>query len=345
MYSALSLFYINSLDYKKIEMSHILNPLTSVNQLFRGAQKNNALPHELQESIRFYTARLTQAAGLLLRLPQSITAQANVLLFRYWVEEGLMKNEFSEVSAATLYLTAKISASPVSLRSITNVYTYLLSPGSMLSPSGKTNSSELPPDPESYYLSESAYVAKRTKIIHLEGQILYVLGFHTHVALPHPLAITYIQILEFFENDDSKIGHRLAQRVIAHLNAALINPQMLYLTHQPCQLATAAIFIAAREVGAVLPTCAWWEVFDCDREDLGFLAVALQSLKSLVAREVCRWGEDQGMISRSDVQTEMEKLGLSLPLDDRGDQGKVDEETEMARLLDEKVISNSNNGV
>ncbi|RKF79264.1 Cyclin-L1 [Golovinomyces cichoracearum] len=344
MYSALSLFYINSLDYEKIKMSHILNPLTSVNQLFRGAQKNNALPHELQESIRFYTARLTQAAGLLLRLPQSITAQANVLLFRYWVEEGLMKNEFSqEVSAATLYLTAKISASPVSLRSITNVYTYLLSPGSMLSPNGKTNSSELPPDPESYYLSESAYVAKRTKIIHLEGQILYVLGFHTHVALPHPLAITYIQILEFFENDDSKIGHRLAQRVIAHLNAALINPQMLYLTHQPCQLATAAIFIAAREVGAVLPACAWWEVFDCDREDLGFLAVALQSLKSLVAREVCRWGEDQGMISRSDVQTEMAKLGLSLPLDDRGDQGKVDEETEMARLLDEKVISNSNN--
>jgi hypothetical protein len=50
---------------------------------------------ELQESIRFYTARLTQAAGLLLRLPQDITAQANVLLFRYWLIDGLMEWEFS----------------------------------------------------------------------------------------------------------------------------------------------------------------------------------------------------------------------------------------------------------
>ncbi|TVY36639.1 Cyclin, partial [Lachnellula occidentalis] len=194
----------------------------------------NALPIELQDSIRFYTARLTQAAGILLRLPQDITAQANVLLFRYWLVDGLLDHEFSDISAATLYLTAKISASPRSLRSITNVYAYLLSPAHN--------------DPDSYYLSESSYISFRNRLLLVEGHVLNALGFNTHVALPHPLAITYLQTLDVFNLPGNR-GKDVARRTIAYLNAALLSPQMLYLTHQPAALATAAIYLAAREVG------------------------------------------------------------------------------------------------
>jgi len=76
------------------KMSHLSNPLATPSQLYR-VSSFNALPVELQDSIRFYTARLTQAAGILLRLPQDITAQANVLLFRYWLVDDLMAHEFS----------------------------------------------------------------------------------------------------------------------------------------------------------------------------------------------------------------------------------------------------------
>ncbi|RKF55728.1 Cyclin-L2 [Erysiphe neolycopersici] len=324
-------------------MTHLSNPLVTVSQLFQGTRLNNEIPQELQESIRFYTARLTQAAGILLRLPQDITAQANVLLFRYWAEVGLMKHEFSEVSASVIYLTAKISASPRALRSITNVYAYLLSSNSVLSPISPETPSLPAPDPRCYYLSESAYVAKRTRIIRLEGQILNALGFHTHVALPHTLAITYLQSLDVFQSGNNKIGHSVAQRTIAHLNSALLNPQTLYLTHQPCQLATAAIFLAAREIGVVLPSCTWWEVFDCEREDLGFLAVALGSLELLVEREVRRWGKEKGMIYRDDIFNEMKKIGFSHSVYKNIIEGEIDEETEMAKLLDEKVDSISKN--
>jgi hypothetical protein len=75
-------------------MSPLSNPLATADQLYRKTSYN-ALPVELQDSIRFYTARLTQAAGILLRLPQDITAQANVLLFRYWVVDDLLAHEFS----------------------------------------------------------------------------------------------------------------------------------------------------------------------------------------------------------------------------------------------------------
>jgi hypothetical protein len=75
-------------------MSHLWNPLATAQQL-EDSNANNALPGELQDSIRFYTARLTQAAGILLRLPQDIAAQAVVVLMKFWVVEKLMQYEFS----------------------------------------------------------------------------------------------------------------------------------------------------------------------------------------------------------------------------------------------------------
>jgi hypothetical protein len=240
-----------------------------------------------------------------------------------------------ELSAATIYMTAKISASPRSLRSITNVYAYLISPNSSLSSAAKN----APPDPESYYLSESSYMTNRNRILHIEGQLLNALGFNTHVALPHPLAITYLQTLDVFSashnREDSNTGKGVAKRAIEYLNTALLSPQMLYLTHQPCALATTAVYLAARDRGVKLPDVEWWEVFDCEREELGFLAVGMRSVEGMVMREMERWGENKGMITRADVRVEMERIGKSL-----GNDAMVeteDEEAEMAKLLDEKV--------
>jgi len=44
----------------------------------------------------------------------------------------------------------------------------------------------------------------------------------------------------------------------------------------------AAIYLAARETGINLPDEPWWEVFDVDREELGFLVVALTSMEPFV---------------------------------------------------------------
>ena len=75
-------------------MSHLWNPLVTAQQLEERVSENG-LPSELQDSIKYYTARLTQAAGILLQLPQAIVAQALVTLYRFWVVENLMVHEFS----------------------------------------------------------------------------------------------------------------------------------------------------------------------------------------------------------------------------------------------------------
>ena len=71
---------------------------------------------------------------------------------------------------------------------------------------------------------------------------------------------------------------------------------MLYLTHQPPQLATAAIYLAAREVGIKLPEVEWWEVFDTEREELGFLCVGMLSVEGFARREEESWEERGGRV-------------------------------------------------
>jgi cyclin L len=327
-------------------MAHMTNPLATVDQLYR-RNTLSSLPRDLQETIFYSTQLLTQAAGLLLRLPQSVTAQANVILARYWLVEAPLSRhdlELSDVSAAALFLTAKLSAHPAPPRDLSNVYAYLLSRASPLFPrrpgSGQEEEEEAEEtqkpttDPASYYLSESAYTASHNRVLAAEARILCALAFDTHVALPHPLAITYLQALDFMGQHRA----RISRRVVEYLNTALLNPQMLYLTHQPNALAVAAIYNAARDLGAKMPECAWWEVFDVDREELGFLVVGMRSLEGLV-RKLLEDVEEfarGGMITRKGIEAEMKKRGLAV-IRNGADGNVVDEEEAMMRSLDERV--------
>lgn len=65
---------INTLD-------HLSNPLAIVEQLQRSATLSEE-SKQMEDSIHFVCAQLTQAAGVLLRLPQEVIAQSIVLLTR-----------------------------------------------------------------------------------------------------------------------------------------------------------------------------------------------------------------------------------------------------------------------
>lgn len=282
------------------------NPLATAEQLY---QRNNlsSLPNDLQDVIFYVTQSLTQAAGVLLQLPQSATAQANVILARYWLAESrpLLTNEFSDVSAACVFLVSKLGSRPRSPRDISNVYAYLLSSSSSFMRSKRAQ----PPveDPWSYYLSDADYFAFHNRVLALEARILYTLSFDTHLALPHPLAVTYLQTMDFCNQPKQSIS----RRTVEYLNTALLSPQLLYLTHQPNMLAVAAIYNAAKDVGAKMPECEWWEVFDVEREELGFLVVAMRSLEGWVMKqhEQFPWMVE-GMVTRKAAQAELLARGI-----------------------------------
>ncbi|KAB5535202.1 cyclin-like protein [Coniochaeta sp. 2T2.1] len=329
---------------------HLTNPLATPDQIYRRSNFS-ALPTDLQDLIFFQSQLLTQAAGLLLQLPQSVTAQANVLLARFWLVEPILSQEFAPLSAAALYLVAKLGPAPASARNICNVYTYLLSPHSTLfrATSTQPTSSKPPDDLSSYTPTESEYQSFHSHILRLEARILYCLGFDTHVALPHPLAVTYLQSLDFFALPSQAQKNQLAGLAVRYLSTALLSPQQLYVTHQPPSLAVAALYNAARDLGVKMPECEWWEVFDVEREELGFLVVGMRSLTGWVERMreegVCG-GLIGGMVDRGMVESEMERRGMRMG-NGRGqgsgngdvmeEEREMDEEDMLARKMDERI--------
>jgi hypothetical protein len=80
-------------------MAQMTNPLANPEQLYRRSSFSS-LPSDLQDAVFFATQCLTQAACLLLQLPQSVAAQANVILARYWLVDPVMSHEFSVMPAA-----------------------------------------------------------------------------------------------------------------------------------------------------------------------------------------------------------------------------------------------------
>ena len=80
------------------------------------------------------------------------------------------------------------------------------------------------------------------------------------------------------------------------------------MTHQPVALAVAAIYLAAREVGVKLPSGEWWEVFDVDREDLGFLVVALKSCEGWIKAESEKWHDRSCPLTVDEINLEIKGM-------------------------------------
>lgn len=267
-------------------------PATLCNSLITSKQLlalRNEFPDEAYvDSTIYKISLLTQTAGVLLRLPQEVIATSIVVLQRYLVlVHDLLGSNYGQstrfavdsvliqASSASAFLAAKQSFYSLSPRSIINVYALLTSTSSsplhFINPAVSTSQ----PDAKTYYVSEGQYQSRREALFVTEKSILVTSSFNTTFASPYTLALTYLSALS---------SSQLSERVLAHLNAALLSPQLLYLTHQPNALAVSAIYLAAREVGVSLvdEDVQWWEVFDVGREELGFLVLSLGSTVNFV---------------------------------------------------------------
>jgi len=81
------------------DFSIISNPLAAVAQLQTSGSQLDGIPADLERSIFFAGASLTQAASVLLRLPQDIIAKAIITFQRFWLgaEGGSLKDYGAEV--------------------------------------------------------------------------------------------------------------------------------------------------------------------------------------------------------------------------------------------------------
>lgn len=211
-----------------------------------------------------------------------------------------------DIAAAALYLAAKPSDHSISPRRTLTVLQYLKT----VHPYDHGISINDDKIHAEWRLSEGDYETARNRLYGIEIRILRVIGFQTHVALPYNICINYLQILEVSQSDNVS---RIAKSAFAYLNSALLSPQMLYLTHQPSAIATASIYLAARQLRVKLPEVEWWEVFDVDREELGFLVVALQSLEGFVRGGALEWVQGKAPLTVDELRFEIERRKILEP--------------------------------
>ena len=90
------------------------NVLATVQQLQVSGSQLDGIPKDLEISIIFAGAWLTQCAGVLLRLPQNIVAQAIILFTRFWVgpEGGSIAEFGAKVSGGGPRFPLVINSSP-----------------------------------------------------------------------------------------------------------------------------------------------------------------------------------------------------------------------------------------
>ena len=192
-----------------------------------------------------------------------------MLLQRFYLVASLRTFPILHTTHAALYLAAKLTETPTKPRNIINATTYILraaSPAPISPPDAA--------DADAYYVDDTAYLLQRVRLLDTETEILKALGYHTHVALPYTLTVHYAQALEC-------LSKPVLHRAFGYLSDALLSPSLVYLTHQPNALAVAALYLAAREEGCKLSE-GWWEVFDVEREDLGFLVAVMKGVEEFV---------------------------------------------------------------
>lgn len=78
-------------------MNFLCNPLVKSEQILDLRDSDALKQPGNGDSVRFAQAQLTQAAGVLLRLPQEVIAQAIVIITRFLVTGGWSENASPKV--------------------------------------------------------------------------------------------------------------------------------------------------------------------------------------------------------------------------------------------------------
>ncbi|KAK6505796.1 hypothetical protein TWF481_007687 [Arthrobotrys musiformis] len=264
-------------------------PLATPAQLSTSPSQSSGVPEPLEQKLRLVACRLIQAAGILMELPQPTISTAIILLQRYYLTTPLTTSPLLQTSLASLYLSSKLTEHPQKPRDIINVFKYLLSPAGPFHPPHLPKSSDegKKGNKHLYYVSEGDYTALKSLLLSTEARILRALGFNTTVNLPYTLAFNYLQSLGVLthsspSSSDEQGGlsnplqnEKLVSTTFAYLTDLLSSPSQVYLTHHPHELAVAAIYLSARDHSVKLPE-RWWEVWDVERETLGFLVVVMR---------------------------------------------------------------------
>ncbi|KAL6763186.1 cyclin-like protein [Haematococcus lacustris] len=213
--------------------------------------RKDGIDSSTESALRLFGAQLVQQAGILLRCPQAVMATGQVLLQRFYCKRSLKDYKIEKLAAAATYLATKLEevTNEVNIRHVMQVFDRMLQRRDGVKP-------------EKLRVLEPGtkeYLAAKESVIRYERELLRVFGFIVHCDHPHKLLISFVKVLDG--------DQELIQRAWNIVNDSLRTS--LCVRFRSEVIASAAIFLAARQLQVCLPeTFHWWEVFSVKTDQL-----------------------------------------------------------------------------
>eukprot|EP00928_Gymnodinium_smaydae_P092525 TRINITY_DN7641_c0_g2_i1.p1 TRINITY_DN7641_c0_g2~~TRINITY_DN7641_c0_g2_i1.p1 ORF type:complete len:424 (+),score=51.23 TRINITY_DN7641_c0_g2_i1:128-1399(+) len=231
-----------------------------------------------EEKLRAFGADLIQRAAILLRLPQVTSVGAAAIFQRFYFQRSFADVDARAASAACLHLACKVEETHRPLRDVVTIFFRLrmrASPsGSQDARSGRAFAGGPTPG-----LTDAGELQElKQEVIRMERLVLRELGFVVSLLLDHPHKYV-LQLVKSVVRTPDWLVAELAQSAWSYLNDA--TRTVVNCMYQPHQVATAAIYLAARARNVKLPKePPWWELFDTDLADMLCIARTILRLYS-----------------------------------------------------------------
>ncbi|KAI8839887.1 cyclin-like protein [Chytridium lagenaria] len=226
------------------------NTVVSAERLLLTPSNKDGIDRDVETELRMFGTGLIASMGILLRLPQTTIATAQVLLHRYYFAASFKGNRIRDVVLGALFLASKVEECPRKIRDIVNM------------------------------VDEC-----KEAMIGTELRILCLLGFNVHVQHPHGYMISYLKGLGYLHSRSNVLtpgsslneNKELSQTAWNYLNDSART--ILCVCFQPHVIAAASVHLATRKSGIPLPSSPpWWELFDTHEDDLHVVSSFILSL-------------------------------------------------------------------
>ncbi|CAE8735361.1 unnamed protein product, partial [Polarella glacialis] len=228
--------------------------------LRRTPSREHGIRRASERELRGFGAVLIQQASVLLRLPQTTCVSAVAIYQRFFFRRSFADFDARMAAAAAVLLASKVEETHRRLRDVVVVF-HRLHMRSVIEGGKPAYAGRPTPatDPAGLDMLEM-----KQAIMAVERHMLQELGFAVSALLEHPHKYV-LQFVKSLKRSTDFVLCELAQTSWNYLNDSMRTS--LCCEYQPHQIATAAIFLAARKLGLKLPhNPPWWAVFDTEHE-------------------------------------------------------------------------------
>ena len=282
---------LEAAPWKRVAMivTNVDNFYVTDDKIINSPSRERGVSEEDEFAMRVHGCELVQEAAVLLKASQQVACTGQVLLHRFYAKRSMVKFDVRRVAATAVFLACKLEECPRKLRDVVNVFHRM------------SRRRERKPLTHLEYFSKR-YEDVKADLVRVERHMLREFGFCIHAEHPHKFVLNYLRMM----GQNSEM-----------MNAAwkIANDSLrttLCIRFKADKVAVACIYLAARQLGVVLPEDPpWWDLFDVTRASIEMMCESILAVYELGKTEYRALGPEPPPGATSPVAAEVRAVDTS----------------------------------